>query len=517
MCHVFLSYCRADLAWVEDELLPLFRAAGVRFFMDDAERRCVAPGAEDLNGYGLQAGDRLSPTLEAALSNSHHVVLVLSPEYFSSESCRAEIAWCEPSPDQPSAQRLIPLKLRTDNRNRLDLPKWMDGLFVDLTDVRNRAGELEFALKSLCSEPDGLVGAARLSRASLWTLFQQKDVALRFKSFRAGFETFRDRIQILEATKKVHDEIQDAQKALKNLGEATTIDWDSGQDMMLDDVGASLVDTYRAAKSKALAGTTFVWLPRLRKLLGLFTTCFPETVGKEFRALGKEIGDEGCDDFAPSPENTPKPIPNDGLPEDGFSNALMEARAFLIHSTVASGLNRRILEHSQQLRANWIDDMRSVLHQTVSLPWSNLCRTNLEEFSSVLDAVADAYAILCGRIDAHNCLQSVEDHLIGYLNTPAGEDSGSVVIGYLEDIEAELSSVGESPFWLPRVRQKLEAVRLAGPDRRRAEMAALKAICFHAFYRADRSVIDAVEGLIDRFNAIPAMASALEPPIESSP
>ncbi len=94
---VFVSYSRADQAWVLDQLLPALEAAGLRVCLDV---RDFTPGAPTV------------AEIERAIVNSRKTLLVLTPDYLDSAWTEFESILIQTLDPGARQRRLVPVLLR---------------------------------------------------------------------------------------------------------------------------------------------------------------------------------------------------------------------------------------------------------------------------------------------------------------------------------------------------------------------------------------------------------------------
>lgn len=127
---VFISYSRADQAWVLDQLLPTLEASGLRVCLDV---RDFAPGAPTVT------------EIERAIVNSHKTLLVLTSDYLDSAWAEFESILIQTLDPGARQRRLIPLLLRP-----CELPPRIRSLeAIDLTRPQGLALQMERLLASL--------------------------------------------------------------------------------------------------------------------------------------------------------------------------------------------------------------------------------------------------------------------------------------------------------------------------------------------------------------------------------
>lgn len=131
---VFISYSRADQAWVLDRLLPTLEAVGLRVCLDV---RDFTPGAPTVT------------EIERAIVNSHKTLLVLTPAYLDSTWAEFESILIQTLDPGARQRRLIPLLLKS-----CQLPLRIRGLeAIDFTRPQGRALQTERLLAALRSTP----------------------------------------------------------------------------------------------------------------------------------------------------------------------------------------------------------------------------------------------------------------------------------------------------------------------------------------------------------------------------
>lgn len=155
MQDVFLSYSPDDRAWVEQQLAPRLRRAGLSVLAGSD----TAAGSNTAAGSDTAAG---STTAEQALLECPHTVMVLSPAYLNQGWSHLENLILQTLPSAQREQRLIPVLHAT-----CDLPPRISHLaHIDLrplADTRRNWRRLLHALGA----PE-LLGKRPPSRATWW-------------------------------------------------------------------------------------------------------------------------------------------------------------------------------------------------------------------------------------------------------------------------------------------------------------------------------------------------------------
>lgn len=143
---VFISYCSDDRDWVQDQLLPALKRAGL-WVTDDSD---FAIGKPRLTNIGQ------------AVDNSAHTMLVMTPAWMESEWAAFERLLAGTADPAGRDRKLIPLLLEP-----CDLPNYIEFLtYADLTDPTTQDEQIARVVKGLgfkahfficykrCVEPD---------------------------------------------------------------------------------------------------------------------------------------------------------------------------------------------------------------------------------------------------------------------------------------------------------------------------------------------------------------------------
>jgi hypothetical protein len=127
---VFISYSSKDKDWVRHDLLPKLDAAGLRVIIDYRDFEVGTPTLENI---------------ERAVDSCRHTVLVLTPNWVSSEWTSFESLLVGTSDPAARRRRLIPLKLEP-----CSLPARIAMLtFLDFTEPSRRADEMNRLVRGL--------------------------------------------------------------------------------------------------------------------------------------------------------------------------------------------------------------------------------------------------------------------------------------------------------------------------------------------------------------------------------
>ena len=200
------------------------------------------------------------------------ILLVHSPAYFVSKWCRWELELAEKLAAEPAnsggSLKLIYLIL-SRYYERLDLSDEGERLlFVDLTNVRERAEKLSFALQSVSPKAKEL--RFTLGRRSLQDLLAESEVKGQVNAFRECHKMFRDAHEKMQAFKESHDAIQCAQDAWHALAAARD-DITAGKDVFTLKMASDLSEKCNYVRERidnpVLAGEP---CPRFADLPGAF-------------------------------------------------------------------------------------------------------------------------------------------------------------------------------------------------------------------------------------------------------
>ncbi|MGB8646115.1 MAG: SIR2 family protein [Anaerolineae bacterium] len=130
---VFISYCKADKAWVQTWLLPRLETAGLTVCIDDRDFALGAPRLENI---------------ENAVDGSRHTLIVMTPEWVTSEWNEFEALLVGSGDPAARKRRLLPLLLKP-----CELPRRIAMLEkADLTNVAEREAQFARVLKALGAE-----------------------------------------------------------------------------------------------------------------------------------------------------------------------------------------------------------------------------------------------------------------------------------------------------------------------------------------------------------------------------
>jgi hypothetical protein len=129
---VFISYSMRDSAWVRGYLVPRLKSAGIKVFYD-AE---IMPGSE------------WRKALDESFSESRSIILVMSPDYFTSDATALEVERAlRLTEDAQTERRVIPLLLKS-----ADIPPSLLRLqYIDFRNERDSAA-LGLLLRALGAE-----------------------------------------------------------------------------------------------------------------------------------------------------------------------------------------------------------------------------------------------------------------------------------------------------------------------------------------------------------------------------
>lgn len=132
--HVFVSYCEADQAWVQNELLPQLRAASLAVI----EQSDFELGAPKLSN------------IEQAINNSHHTLIVITPAWLDSKWAQYDWFLVRSKDPDASERRLIPLRLLP-----CQLPESIAMLtYADFTNPATKEAEMKRLLLDLGATPE---------------------------------------------------------------------------------------------------------------------------------------------------------------------------------------------------------------------------------------------------------------------------------------------------------------------------------------------------------------------------
>jgi hypothetical protein len=119
---VFVSHSHKDGQWVQDELLPWLKSAGLKVCIDSESYQPGEP---------FEVGTPLITAIEKAVLASHKTICVFSPAYLGSEWCEQEEILTTTLDPAARKRQLLPILLKP-----CDLPPRIKGrLYVDFTSV----------------------------------------------------------------------------------------------------------------------------------------------------------------------------------------------------------------------------------------------------------------------------------------------------------------------------------------------------------------------------------------------
>lgn len=375
MNDVFISYARFDSLWVEEELLQALKDLDVTFFLDDAEWR---KRREDVDANGLQPGEDVSKELAAALESSRVILLVQSPAYFASKWCRWELELAEKlaaeSAKSGGGLKLIYLIL-SRHEGRLDLSEQGERvLFVDLTNVRERAEKLSFALQRVSPKAQGL--RCTLGRRSLQDLLRAPEMETKVETLTGQHREFATAHEKMQGFKEIHDTIQRAQDAWYALANV--------RDNLLPEGGArsqdtatDLLDKYRdilrAMESPALEDEKFFWKSQL---------------DRSEQALAGLIDN----------------INN----LEVLNQALERTHGFLFLSTASADLNARLRSASRQMPLDGLRASMKPLRALAALPWQPGPLGEWNNLMAAFDDLERLLATIAELVTVHDSLQNID-------------------------------------------------------------------------------------------------------------
>jgi hypothetical protein len=132
---VFISYSHVDKTWAQRELLPRLEEAGLRVLID---YRDFAIGEFSLD------------SMESAVDNSRHTLVVLTPAWIASEWSAVESLLAEVSDSTGHHRKLLPLLLeRCAIPRRLKLRN-----YANCTHPADRAREIERLVRAISPRSD---------------------------------------------------------------------------------------------------------------------------------------------------------------------------------------------------------------------------------------------------------------------------------------------------------------------------------------------------------------------------
>ena len=372
---VFISYSRRDLAWVEEELLPALKGIGARLFLDDAELR---KHRESLDAKGLAPSAEMEPALRAALGSSRFVLLIQSPDYFSSKWCRWEIDVADKLAEEEKALadglHLVRIVLSKSN-DRLDpTPTGERYLFVDLCDVTTRVEKLAFALGAI--NPTASPPPLTLGRRSLKDHLSEAGVKTQVEALKAGFQKFREAHAKMQAFKEVHDAMQQAQDTWNSLAE----------------VRARL----REGVGEASGATATDLVDKCNEILAKLDD--PALEGERFP--WRNLLERGLNDLADLSGNMRQ--------LEGLDRALERTRVVLISSTVPAQLNEGIRRASEKMPVGALSQLLVPLRKIAALPWQPALLDELTKLTFAFDELDKKLAEITTQVLLHDGLQNID-------------------------------------------------------------------------------------------------------------
>jgi len=420
---LFISYCRADKGWVEEEFLPVLDSIGVIPFIDDGVFR-----REENSRWidGLQPGDELQPALRRAMETALYVVLVLTPNHFASSWCRWEMDEAERLLDGTGGRpKLIQLLLSKGPGGSLDMsPRGKQFNYIDLHEVQTRCSKME-AIVGLLGRDVRNVNLF-LGEYSKKQLSQDSGIRKGFLDFQKEHQHFTTKVKTMAALKKIHDAIQaaqDAWMALKDFPVKTgDVDSDDLKEkaMVLRDRCDTIVET---SESPLVENERFIWKMPLKR-----------SVDSISQLLGcNSSGDIGI--------------------EEAYLKCLERTRGFLFCSTVPTELSNRILMESENISIEMLKSTAGALERLGALPWTDSIKKEFDDLGLVFQQMENLLADLKLAIAVHRHLQDMEnlasqafqERVSGY----EIENNWIEIEGYLEEIRA----TGMTLRWL----EELEA------------------------------------------------------------
>ena len=367
--------------------MQALKELGVTFFLDDAEWR---KRKEDVDASGLQPGEDLLKALDAALRSSRVILLVHSPAYFVSRWCRWELELAEKLAAEPAnsggSLKLIYLIL-SRYVGRLDLSDEGERLlFVDLTNVRERAEKLSFALQSVNPKAKGL--RCTLGRRSLQDLLAESEVQGQVNLFRERHKMFREAHEKMQAFKESHDAIQCAQDAWQALASARD-DITVGKDdvlilQMAGDLSEKCNYVRNCIDAPVLAGERFAWRSQLDRAI---------TAAAEFLTQTENL--------------------------EVLNQTLERTRGFLFLSIAPTDLNNRIRAASEDLPTDSLGEAVEPLKRLQQYPWQPEPLAKLTELSVAFDQLAALLAEIDDLVAVHDALQNIDALFSTALNVEA--------------------------------------------------------------------------------------------------
>ena len=128
---VFISYKHDDIEWVQKELIPRLQAASLIICLDDVE---------------FLAGGAAIVSMQDAVEQSRHTLLVLTPRYMLSHWTRFEMLASRTLDPDAMQRRTIPLLVEKVEK----LPLLLSMLtYVDLTRPENQDNAWKLLVRSL--------------------------------------------------------------------------------------------------------------------------------------------------------------------------------------------------------------------------------------------------------------------------------------------------------------------------------------------------------------------------------
>ncbi len=360
---------------------------GVKAFLDDAEWR---KRKDDIDANGLQPGEELRTALFSALRSSRAILLVHSPAYFASSWCRWELNVAEELVKNPKSRgrsKLMIYLILARYNGRLDLSE--EGqrlLFVDLTNVRERAAKLAFALQRV--NPRAEVLRCSLGRRSLQDLLAESETQGQVNTLRQRHKMFRDAHAKMQAFKECHDAIQCAQDAWRTLAVARDGITTDGQHVviiqMASDLSEKCDDIQKKINNPVLAGEVFPWRSLLDRAVA---------AAASFRHKEKNL--------------------------EALNQTLERTRTFLFLSIAALDLNNRISAASKQLPIDSLTKAVEPLKRLREYCWQPEPLAQLTELSCAFDELASFLAQINDLVTVHDVLQNIDSIFSTALNVEA--------------------------------------------------------------------------------------------------
>jgi TIR domain-containing protein len=366
--------------------MQALKELGVTFFLDDAEWR---KRKEDVDASGLQPGEDLLKALDAALRSSRVILLVHSPAYFVSRWCRWELELAEKLAAEPAnsggSLKLIYLIL-SRCVGRLDLSDEGERLLsVDLTNVRERAEKLSFALQSV--NPKAKELRCTLGGRSLQDLLVEPEVQGQVNLFRERHKMFREAHEKMQAFKESHDAIQCAQDAWHALATARD-NITAGNSVVTLRMAGDLAEKCNYVRdcidAPVLAGERFAWRSQLDRAI---------TAAAEFLTQTENL--------------------------EVLNQTLERTRGFLFLSIAPTDLNNRIRAASEELPIDLLAGAVQPLKRLGQYPWQPEPLAKLGELFGAFDQLAALLAEINDLVAVHDALQNIDALFSTALNVEA--------------------------------------------------------------------------------------------------